>query len=233
MNWVYMIIVFIICIPGIYFMYQSEKIYLKEDDITDRQRLIIHVLTAIIFSMMGAFIVPKIEVVQQIEAMKIIRYGFGLGIICSIGHLLFYYMYFVPNLTREEYDKIETYYANAGILSRVFYGGIIEEVIFRWSLLSLFFWLCQLMNLNNVTSEWLAIAISSILFALIHLPSIKLVASKPKKSMYVYAIIGNIWVGIFAGVAFVYGSLLAAIIVHMLFHLLWWPIQTRENAKLP
>ncbi|MGG2111519.1 CPBP family intramembrane glutamic endopeptidase [Lysinibacillus pakistanensis] len=89
------------------------------------------------------------------------------------------------------------------------------------------------MNLNNVTSEWLAIAISSILFALIHLPSIKLVASKPKKSMYVYAIIGNIWVGIFAGVAFVYGSLLAAIIVHMLFHLLWWPIQTRENAKLP
>lgn len=71
------------------------------------------------------------------------------------------------------------------------------------------------------------------LFALIHLPSIKLVASKPEKSMYVYAIIGNIWVGIFAGVAFVYGSLLAAIIVHMLFHLLWWPIQTREYAKLP
>jgi len=228
-----MIIVFIICIPGIYFMYQSEKIYLKEDDITDRQRLIIHVLTAIIFSTIGAFIVPKIEVVQQIEAMKIIKYGFGLGIICSIGHLLFYYMYFVPNLTREEYYKIETYYVNAGILSRVFYGGIIEEVIFRWSLLSLFLWLCQLVNVNNVTSEWLAIAISSILFALIHLPSIKLVASKPKKSLYVYAIIGNIWVGIFAGVAFVYGSLLAAIIVHMLFHLLWWPIQTREYAKLP
>ena len=232
MNWVYMIIVFIICIPGIYYMYQSEKIYIKEDDVTDRQRLIIHILTAIIFSAIGAFIVPKIDVVQQIEAIKIISYGFGLGVICSIGNLLFYYMYFVPNLTREEYYKIENYYVNAGILSRVFYGGIIEEVIFRWSLLSLFIWLCQLVNLNNETSVWIAITFSSILFALIHIPSIKLVTSKPKTSMYVYAIFGNIWVGVFAGAAFVYGSLVAAIIVHMLFHLLWWPIQIREYAKL-
>lgn len=52
------------------------------------------------------------------------------------------------------------------------------------------------------------------LFALAHLPSIKVVSEKPKVSMYVYTIFGNVWVGIFT-----------AIIVHMLFHILWYPIQ--------
>lgn len=232
MNLVYLIIVCIICIPGIYFMYQSEKIHIKEDDVTDRQRLIAHCLSALIFSMLGAYAVPKINVVQQIEISQILLYGLGLGVICSIGHLLFYYMYLVPRLTKTDYMEIETHYANTGILSRVFYGGILEEVMFRWGLLSLFIWLSQLMNISDRVSIFFAISISSILFAIVHLPSIKLVASQPKPPMYVYTIVGNTWVGFFAGVAFIQGGLLAAIFVHMLFHLLWWPIQNREYVKL-
>lgn len=232
MNWVYLIIVFIICFPGIYFMYKSEKIHIKEDDVTDGQRLIAHGLTALIFSAMGAYVVPKIDVVHHIEISQILLYGLGLGIICSIGHLLFYYKYLVPKLTKTDYIEIETHYAHTGILSRVFYGGVLEEVMFRWGLLSLFIWLLQLMGISNRVSILFAISISSILFAIVHLPSIKLISSQPKPPMYVYTIVGNIWVGIVSSIAFIQGSLLSAIIVHMLFHLIWWPIQNREYVKL-
>ncbi|WP_080874017.1 CPBP family intramembrane glutamic endopeptidase [Oceanobacillus timonensis] len=232
MNWIYLAIVLSICIPGIYFMYQSEKIHIKEDDVTDGQRLIAHGLTALIFSAMGAYFVPKIHVVQQIEISQILLYGLGLGVICSLSHLLFYYMYLVPRLTKTDYMEIETHYVNTGILSRVFYGGVIEEVMFRWGLLSLFIWLFQLMSIGDCLSTLFAISISCILFAFVHLPSIKLVVSQPKPLLYVYTIVANIWVGIFAGVAFIQGGLLAAIIVHMLFHLIWWPIQKRKYVKL-
>ncbi|RIU92049.1 type II CAAX prenyl endopeptidase Rce1 family protein [Oceanobacillus picturae] len=230
MSWFYFITVFLICLPGIYFMYHSEKIYIEEDDVTDSQRLIAHGLTALLFSTLGAYIVPKTEITQAIEWNNILVYG--LGIICSIGHLFLYYFYLVPKLTRKEYLEIETHYANTGILSRVFYGGVLEEVMFRWGLLSLFLWLFQLIGINDIIGGILAIGISSTLFAVTHLPSIKLVASDPRTSVYVYTMIANVWVGIIAGVAFIQGSLLAAIMVHMLFHLTWWPIQRKEYNKI-
>lgn len=95
--------------------------------------------------------------------------------------------------------------------------------MFRWGLLSLFIWLFQLMSMGDRLS---------ILFAVVHIPSIKLVASQPKPPVYVYTIIGNIWVGFFSGVAFIQGGLLAAVFVHMLFHLIWWPIQKFKYIKL-
>lgn len=232
MNWGYFIIVCIICLPGIIFMYRSEKIHLKENDVTDKQRLASHFLTVILFSMMGAYIVPRIFIDDQLDISRIFLFGFGLGVICSIGHLVLYYKYLVPRITKTDYIEIEAHYANTGILSRVFYGGVLEEVMFRWGLLSLFIWLSQLMGIDRDVSIIAAILVSSILFAMIHLPSITLIASQPKSIMYVYTIVGNVWVGIFAGIAFIQGGLLAAIFVHMLFHLLWWPIQSQESNKL-
>lgn len=231
MNVYYLLIVFIICLPGVYFMFQSEKIHIKEgDDLTDGQRLIAHLLTALLFSAMGAFFVPKIGVISEFELTKFLFYGLGLGCICSISHIFYYYFYLVPKLAKKEYAEIESYYKNAGIFSRIFYGGVIEEVIFRWGLLSLFIWLFSVLKIHLQVSVWLAIIVSSLLFAIVHLPSIKLVSSQPKKEMYVYAMIGNVWVGVFAGFAFVQSGLGAAIAVHMLFHLLWWPIQKLKSA---
>lgn len=199
---------------------------------TDGQRLIAHFLTAIIFSLIGSFAVPKIQIDQQPDVTQFLIFGFGLGAICSIGHLVLYYKYLVPRITKPDYAEIEKHYANTGILSRVFYGGILEEVIFRWGALSLLIWLSFLMGITELTSSILAISLSSLLFALVHLPSIKLIASQPKPAMYIYTIVGNIWVGLFAGVAFMQAGLGAAIVVHMLFHLMWWPIQTYESRRL-
>ena len=54
MDWSSWIFVAVICLPGVYFMYHSEKIHVK-DDVTDGQRLIAHLLTVILFSGLGAF----------------------------------------------------------------------------------------------------------------------------------------------------------------------------------
>lgn len=231
-NWMYFIVVFVICIPGIYFMYHSEKVHLKENDVTDKQRLTAHFLTALIFSLIGSFTVPKILVIEPVELTQILFFGLALGVICSLGHLIFYYQYLVPRITKNAYLEIESHYAATGILSRVFYGGVLEEVIFRWGLLSLLIWIFQLLGVSEVIRLGTALFISSILFAWVHLPTIKLVASEPKRAMYVYTLIGNSWVGLFTGVAFIQGGLTASILVHMLFHLLWWPIQVRERDKL-
>ncbi|MED4730937.1 CPBP family glutamic-type intramembrane protease [Aneurinibacillus migulanus] len=123
-------------------------------------------------------------------------------------------------------------FLNIGILSRVFYGGFVEEIIFRWGIMSLILWLLQLiLGQLNIISVIIAIGISSLLFALAHLPSIKVVSEEPKTSMYVYTIFGNVWVGIFTGWAFFEAGIFSAIIVHMLFHILWYPIQKMRTYK--
>lgn len=232
MDALYFIIVFIICIPGIYFMFHSEKIHLNDDDVTDKQRLIAHFLTAFLFSLIGSFTVPKISDGQQVEINQILFWGIGIGVVCSIGHLLFYYRYLVQRIKKKDYQEIESHYASTGILSRIFYGGVLEEVIFRWALLSLLIWIFQFLGIGEMIRIGLAIGISSILFAWVHLPTIKLVSSEPKPAMYVYTLLGNTWVGLFTGIAFVQGGLAASILVHMLFHLIWWPIQMRKRGKL-
>lgn len=222
MEWSSWLFVAIICLPGVYFMYHAEKKHV-EDDITDGQRLTAHVLTVIIFSGLGAFAAHRVGF--YFYSKEAIFTGIIVGVICSIIHLMMYYGYLKPKITVNDYAEIEAHYRQTGILTRVFYGGVLEEVIFRWGLLSLFVWLFQLFGLNNHISLYISVLMTSLLFAIVHLPSIKLVSTEPKKEMYVYNLVGNLWVGVCASIAFIASGLFAAIIVHMLFHLTWYPIQ--------
>ncbi|GIO25191.1 CPBP family intramembrane glutamic endopeptidase [Oceanobacillus sp. J11TS1] len=223
MDWISWLFVAVICLPGVYFMYHAEKIHV-EDDITDGQRLFAHLLTVILFSGLGAFAAYRVGF--YIYSNNAIITGFLVGIVCSIIHFMMYYGYLKPKISPNDYDEIETHYRQTGILTRVFYGGFLEEVIFRWGLLSLFVWILQLVGLDNHFSLYTSVFVTSLLFAIVHIPSIKLVATKPKKEIYVYTIVGNIWVGLCASYAFIESGLIAAIIVHILFHLTWYPIQS-------
>ncbi len=222
MDWSSWLFVTIICLPGVYFMFHAEKIHVK-DNTTDGQRLIAHLLTVILFSGLGAFAANQVGF--YFYSNEAILTGFIVGVICSTIHFMMYYGYLKPKISPNDYAEIEAHYRQTGILSRVFYGGVLEEVIFRWSLLSLFVWIFQLVGLDNQFSLNTSVFVTSLLFAIVHIPSIKLVATKPKKEMYVYTIVGNIWVGLCASFAFIESGLFAAIVVHMLFHLTWYPIQ--------
>lgn len=233
MFWELFILSVVICLPGIYFMFKTEKRISNMDDISDKGRLISHFITVGLFGVLGAFAIPKVNIITtEFHLNQILLYGLILGVICSIGNLLFYYFYLVKTISKKDYLEIEEHYHSIGILSRVFYGGFVEEIIFRWGLISFILWLLQFfINPINITAVVIAIGISSILFAIGHVPSIRMVSSEPKQSMYIYTIIGNIWVGIFTGWAFLKAGIFSAIIVHILFHILWYPIQKMVARK--
>lgn len=216
----------LICIPGVYFMVQTEKKLNVNDDITPTQRLISHFILVILFSALGAFIVPKASILTpNSDFFTAMKYGLILGAICSIGNMLMYYLYLMKTIPYSDYLAVEQHYENIGILSRIFYGGFIEEVMFRWGIMSLVSWLSQLVFEGTTLSVILAVGISSVLFALVHIPSIKMVLKAPKPSVYIYTVLGNLWVGVFTGWAFLEAGIFSAILVHILFHLLWYPIQ--------
>lgn len=225
-----------ICLPGIYFMFQTEKRLPDNDDISDKERLIAHFILVGLFGAIGAFAVPKVSILTTgFNLNLILKFGVIFGMICSVGNILMYYFYLVKTISNKDYLAIEKYYHDIGILSRIFYGGFVEEIIFRFGIMSLLLWLLQFMiEPLNMTAVVIAIGISSTLFAIVHLPSIKMVSSKPKLSMYIYTILGNVWVGVFTGWAFLEGGIFSAIIVHILFHIVWYPIQkmsVRKNIK--
>ena len=218
-----------ICVPGIYFMFQTEKRMPNNDEVSDKERLIAHFIIVGFFAAIGSWVVPRVDILTtEFNMNRIFIFGLTFGLICSVGNLLMYYFYLVKTISTKDYLAIEKHYHSTGILSRIFYGGFVEEIIFRWGIMSLLLWLLQfIVEPLNRTALVIAIGISSILFSLVHLPSIKMVSSEPKPSMYIYTILGNIWVGVFTGWAFLEAGIFSAIIVHILFHILWYPIQKR------
>ncbi len=231
MFWTLFILTVTICLPGVYFMLQTEEKLMRDKDVPKIQRLMIHLILIMIFSAVGAFTVPKVSILAtKIELFTVLKYGVTFGVICSVGNILLYYFYLIKKIPHNDYLAIEKHYRDMGMLSRVFYGGFVEEVIFRWGIMSSILWTSQLIFKQiHFLSIVFAIGVSSLLFALVHLPSIKMVIKEPKSSIYVYTILGNIWVGLLTGWAFLVAGIFSAIIVHILFHLLWYPIQKRSS----
>jgi len=135
-----------------------------------------------------------------------------------------YYLIFRPRLDEQTIKSMETLRMGLGIWSRILYGGIFEEVLTRWGLMSLFVWLGALL-VGEPTSVvvWIAIAISGILFGLGHLPSY-LAAGCQKTPLFFTAMISlNLWAALIFGWLFWQYGLLSAMLAHMLFHIVWLP----------
>ena len=113
---------------------------------------------------------------------------------------------------------------NIGIWGRIFYGGIVEEILTRWGMLTLFIWLFKLIfNTINSLTIWASILISGILFALGHLPSY-LGAGCKKTPMFLSLMITlNLLASLIFGWLFWQHGLLAAMLAHSIFHIVWYP----------
>jgi membrane protease YdiL (CAAX protease family) len=155
------------------------------------------------------------------------------------GALLFvatYYRLFRPWLdaeTRERWDALRN---GLGIWARLLYGGIAEEVLTRWGLMSLLVWLGALaFGKPSPAVVWAAIVVSGVLFGLGHAPSY-LAAGCHKTPAFFSAMIAlNLWASLIFGWLFWRYGLLAAMMAHMLFHLVWWPFDlrvSRSTAKM-
>lgn len=146
------------------------------------------------------------------------------GVGGAIVFIAAYYLIFRPRLDDQTVKSMENLRIGLGVWGRILYGGIYEEVLTRWGLMSLFVWLGALIA-GDPTSVvvWISIVISGILFGLGHLPS-HLRAGCQKTPLFLTLVISlNLWAALIFGWLFWQYGLISAMIAHMLFHIVWLP----------
>jgi hypothetical protein len=157
---------------------------------------------------------------------------FGLGVAGTLLFMAAYYGFFARRLDPGSAHSLEEMRSNLGIWGRVLYGGIVEEVLMRWGLMTVLVWLGALLVGEPSTGViWAAILLSGILFGLAHAPNAIAAGARPTPMLFVAVVFLNLWGGtIFAWLYWHYG-LAAAMMGHALFHLVWWPVDVRMYRR--
>jgi hypothetical protein len=152
----------------------------------------------------------------------------GLSVAGALVFLAAYYGFFCRRLDAETVYVMDELRNKLGIWGRVLYGGVVEEVLIRWGLMTVLVWLgALLVGEPSAGVMWAAILLSGILFGLGHAPSYLAAGCRRTPMFFAAAIFLNLWAGtIFAWLYWHYG-LEAAMIGHALFHLVWWPVDVR------
>jgi hypothetical protein len=151
-----------------------------------------------------------------------------MGLVGALVFLVAYYGYFRPRLDVETVQATEDLRGVLGLWGRIFYGAIVEEILVRWGLMTLFLWVLSLIA-DPLTSivYWIAILLAGLLFALGHIPG-SLAAGAKKTPMFIAATLFlNGWASLIFGWLFWQHGLLAAMLAHALLHILWHPIEKR------
>jgi hypothetical protein len=110
------------------------------------------------------------------------------------------------------------------IPTRLLYGGVTEELLLRWGVMTLLVWAAwRLLNKGQDKPKTVyfagAILVSSVIFGIGHLPIALMFVSAPTFAFVSYVIVANSIFGIIAGWLFWKKGLESAIIAHMLCHI--------------
>ena len=114
---------------------------------------------------------------------------------------------------------------DAPLVVRVLYGGMTEEILLRWGIMTLLVWAAWRF-LQHRTGEpaavwvWLAIVLSAVVFGLGHLPAARLLIGGLTPTVIVFVIAANSLFGIVAGYLYWRYGLESAMIAHALAHVL-------------
>lgn len=248
-DWKLLYILIVLCIPGILFLiptiriiYKSikERIPADKKIASENGFIIISIIQTMVFIAIAAAFgiavsyktnlhAPFLEALASNQRLwsalqpQIIP-SLIVGVGGAIIFLLAYYFVFRPRLDKKTVQCMENLRMSVGILGRVFYGGIVEEVLCRWGLMSFFVWIGTLLfGYPSSLIIWIAIIISGLLFGLAHLPGYLSFGCK-KTSAFITSVMGlNLWASIIFGWLFWQYGLCAAIIAHALFHIVWYP----------
>jgi membrane protease YdiL (CAAX protease family) len=112
----------------------------------------------------------------------------------------------------------------AALLVGVLYGGITEEIMFRWGMLSLVVWgLWKLIARREASPSpaivWLGIVVTAVLFGLGHLPALQLSGAELTTGLVIRTVGFNMLVSMLFAWMFVRHNLETAMFAHAGFHL--------------
>lgn len=124
-----------------------------------------------------------------------------------------YYVIFKPFLDTKTVKVTHSIRMFGGIWIRILYGGIVEEVLMRFGVMTFFVWIGSLIfgDLRHVVF-WSAIVLSGLLFGIGHLPSYIMFGCKKSRAFISAVISLNLWAGIFFGWLYWKHGLVAAMI---------------------
>jgi hypothetical protein len=148
----------------------------------------------------------------------------ALGVGGALAIVAAYYFFFRPRLDGQTVRSMEALRMDLGPWARLLYGGIVEEVLFRWGVMTLLAWIvAELFGGLTPAAMWAIILVSGVLFGLGHLPSYRLAGCQVTPLFLGLMIVLNLWATLFCGWLFWQYGLLASMIAHMLYHLVWLP----------
>lgn len=153
------------------------------------------------------------------------------GLLGALVFLFAYYAFFRPRLDKETVRVTEELRGALGLWGRIFYGAIVEEILVRWGLMTLFLWILSFFA-DPLTPfvYWIAILLAGLLFALGHIPGSLAAGAKKTQMFYAATLFLNGWASLIFGWLFWQYGLFAAMLAHALLHLLWHPIEKRARA---
>jgi len=105
------------------------------------------------------------------------------------------------------------------ILLRLLYGGVTEEVLLRWGLMSLLVWVIFKLSKNHAMSVGAGIFIAALLFGLGHLPTLYATLNTVPPELIVRVIGLNALLGIVYGTIYARDNLESAMITHAATHI--------------
>lgn len=251
--WKQMLVLFFISIPGILLSVANtlkavEKSFAQSGRIMppklimSKVLLIQNFLIIIIAIVLGGFLAsksglgaPAIEAIFTSDSSwLILKQQFFPALLTGIAGALilitFYHYFAKARLGEESISAIESLRREISLTTRVLYGGIVEEVIARWGLMSIFAFLFLLLpTLPEFAAIWLAIVASALLFAYLHLPSYIAAGAKKDQEFIMWMICQNVWTALIFGYLFWQYGLEAAIMAHIIFHIIWYPFDIRKK----
>ena len=183
----------------------------------------------IIFAVIGTILyqkvnlkVPIIEKLigirkESIKTTSILKYGIVGGILSGILLSLIGIVY-NPILPAEFLELGES--LKPTLVARFLYGGLTEEILMRFGLMTLIVWLCsKIFKGTKPFVFWTGIIIAAIIFAFGHFPIAYQAVDNPTTGLLTYILIGNSIGGIIFGWLYWKKGLESAFIAHIFTHI--------------
>jgi len=101
---------------------------------------------------------------------------------------------------------------------RLLYGGVTEELLLRWGLMTLFAAGCRRLRAPPPVALWFAIGASAVVFGVAHLPALMTASGGLTTNTVLFIVFANAAFGIVAGWLYWRRGLEAAILAHVLAH---------------
>jgi len=180
---------------------------------------------------------PWFAAVSRGEGLGLTQAGAQLPAALVVGgastalFLLLYYRVFRPRMALEDAARTEEFRTSMGLFGRLLMGGVAEEVMFRWGVMSVFAWLAVgVVGMPLVLGMWTAIVAAGLLFGLGHLPGVMAAGVKITRLIVVAALALNTVVALGCGWLFWQHGLLAAMVAHALLHAVWHPLERSRQT---